>query len=128
MKVQQFDKPNVRNIRDAISKALKAVEEEFGISITQAKTVTFDTESFPLRLNIAIGDASKTKQLGFSEVIPTHYKNMGIELNMTVIDNGKRLKLVGYNVRSTKNPFILEDGNGKRYSCHHAYLLSKLSK
>tara|TARA_B100001093_G_C26332243_1_gene802375 strand:+ start:79 stop:507 length:429 start_codon:yes stop_codon:yes gene_type:complete len=117
MKLSQFDKSSVKEIRVAMDAALAKVEKQYGIKISTGNA-RFSDEEIVFKVKANAIDTSgnvKTKEAKAWETI-RHAIGLG---NLSVGDDvkvqDKFFALKGYNSRARKSPIEIEDYNGRAY-------------
>jgi len=118
-KVNQFDKQNLRAIREAMNTALAKVEKEYGIKIEAGNARFSGNEvTFKVKAN-TIGTAGTviTKEAQMWDLIRNNHGLGHISVGDTIEIQGKSFTLKGYNSRASKAPVQIEDAKGKGYKC-----------
>lgn len=104
--IKEFNKANLKNVREDISAILSKYAKENGIEIKMGN-ISFNAGSFTTKMEAKVIGA-KTKE------------DSALEFMMTTKGLVKTSKcgktLVGYNTRAGKYPFVFESA-GKRFKC-----------
>ena len=104
--ITKFDKTNLNTIRAEINAVLSKYADSQGITL-QLGNIKFTEGEFDAKLNAKIvGAKTRTDTILESVVASRGLQTVGL--------NGR--KLVSYNTRSYKYPFVYEQ-NGKRFKC-----------
>ena len=126
MKVNQFDKPTIKAIREAMDNALAQVASEYGITINTGNARFSGNEvTFKVKANTVDG-ATGTAITKEAQMFDIYKHNAGIgHLNVgdTITLQGKDFILKGYNTRARKSPINVEDSQGRGYKCSVSMLL-----
>ena len=119
MKVQQFDKPTIKAIRQAMDQALAQVANQYGITINTGNARFSGNEvTFKVKAN-TMGEAGQvnTKEAQTFELVK-HQEGIGhLSVGDTVDLQGKAFTLKGFNTRARKSPIQIEDQQGRGYKC-----------
>ena len=120
MKVQQFDKPTIKAIRQAMDQALAQVANQYGITINTGNArFTGNEVTFKVKANTVDGATGNaiTKEAQTFELVK-HQEGIGhLSVGDTVILQGKEFTLKGFNTRARKSPIQIEDAQGRGYKC-----------
>ena len=120
MKVQQFDKPTIKAIRQAMDQALATVASEYGITINTGNARFSGNEvTFKVKANTVDGATGNaiTKEAQTFELVK-HQEGLGhLSVGDTVTLQGKAFTLRGFNTRARKSPIQIEDAQGRGYKC-----------
>ena len=114
--MQEFNRPNIKTLREEIDNALKSIAEKHGISLMLGN-VRFSDRSFTGKLEARITDThgEPTMAVDFRTLADT-YGLKPENLYRMVTIQGKTYKIVGLKPRNRKYPIIVEEiTNGKRY-------------
>lgn len=119
-KIQNFDGHTARLISDAMLKALKVVEQEFGV-VFSAHGGRYSSDGKNYTPKIEVSTLSKDGSVQSREVenFKKYAKMDGLnpeDLGREFMMRGELFKIVGYNANARKNPIIIEKG-GKRFVC-----------
>lgn len=120
MKVQQFDKPTIKAIRQAMDQALAQVANQYGITINTGNARFSGNEvTFKVKANTVDGATGNaiTKEAQTFELVK-HQEGIGhLSVGDTVDLQGKAFTLKGFNTRARKSPIQIEDQQGRGYKC-----------
>ena len=120
MKVQQFDKPTIKAIRQAMDQALAQVANQYGITINTGNArFTGNEVTFKVKANTVDGATGNaiTKEAQTFELVK-HQEGIGhLSVGDTVILQGKEFTLKGFNTRARKSPIQIEDAQGRGFKC-----------
>ena len=120
MKVQQFDKPTIKAIRQAMDQALAQVATQYGITINTGNArFTGNEVTFKVKANTVDGATGNaiTKEAQAFELVK-HQEGIGhLSVGDTVTLQGKEFILKGFNTRARKSPIQIEDQQGRGYKC-----------
>ena len=111
-KITRFDKPNLRVLRDEIDAALKPVADKYGISL-KAGNASFDAQTVRFKLQGAVISDDGVIKDEYRVALERYYPQY-VDVEVTLSRAGKA-KVVGYNSRGRKYPFIAETPRGERY-------------
>ena len=120
MKVQQFDKQNLKAIRVAMDNALAQVAQQYGITINTGNARFSGNEvTFKVKANTvdsATGTAI-TKEAQMFELVKQQEGIGHLSVGDTITLQGKDFILKGYNSRARKSPIQIEDMQGRGFKC-----------
>ena len=120
MKVQQFDKPTIKAIRQAMDQALAQVANQYGITINTGNArFTGNEVTFKVKANTVDGATGNaiTKEAQTFELVK-HQEGIGhLSVGDTVTLQGKEFTLKGFNTRARKSPIQIEDAQGRGFKC-----------
>jgi hypothetical protein len=108
---------NIRELREK----LQAVLDEFAKSNDLQATVgaaSFTPNNVRFQLDLSVVGEDGEAITREAETFRLHAQSFGFspdQLGEPFLHNGKRLKIVGLNIRSTRFPIIAADEEGKRY-------------
>lgn len=108
MKYQNFDKANLRNLRNEMD----AVLAKYGVSANLAFEVgnmKFSDAEVEIKVKATVKGA-KTR----TDTMLEMYAKMSGITNLT---NAKGDRLIEFRTRSPKYPFVYEGADGRRYKC-----------
>lgn len=117
MKLSQFDKSSVKNIRVDIDAALAKVEKKYGIKISTGNA-RFSEEEIVFKVKANAIDSSgnvKSKEAKAWELVREHLGLKSLSVGDDVKVQDKFYTLKGYNNRARKSPINIEDYNGQGY-------------
>ena len=119
MKVQQFDKPTIKAIRQAMDNALAQVAQEYGITINTGNARFSGNEvTFKVKANtVGEGGQAITKEAQMFELVKGQHGLDHLNVGDTVILQGKEFTLKGFNSRARKSPIQIEDQQGRGFKC-----------
>ena len=111
-KLTKFDKSSLRSLRQDIDGALIEIGELYGVSLT-AGNASFTTSNATFKLNINLlnkeGVAETREMLDLKAFHPEF-----VNKKITLFD-GREAKVVGFNRRAKKFPFLVETVDTKVY-------------
>jgi|GEM_PF-3201738 len=111
--MNQITRDNLRVLRIEMNRALKSVGDKYNVEIN-AGNVSFTDKNASFKLQVALineDGIAETKEVqdfkaySFSHGLPEDLLNK--EINVC----GKTVKIIGYKPRSTKFPFLVDEGN-----------------
>ncbi|MTH95044.1 HAD hydrolase family protein [Roseibium sp. RKSG952] len=116
----------LKSIHTEINDALKTIAEKHNVHmVTGNGSYEVDQTSGHLKLEINQIAAN-------GEVITDEVKNLRRyhpdTENRTVVLGGVTHKVVGYSTRARKNPFIIKDPRGKKYTARYEVVMSQMDK
>lgn len=111
--IKEFNKANLKNVREDISAILSKYAKENGIEI-KIGNISFNAGSFTTKMEAKVIGA-KTKEDSVLEFM------MATKGLVKTSKCGKTL--VGYNTRGKAYPFIFENA-GKKYKCSEAQAMN----
>lgn len=114
-KIQRFDRPAVRTVRDAMEEALKKVSEEFGVAVTIGNA-SFTDNNVTFKVSAAVVDAdgsAKTREAESFERLATMWGFEPSDLGRVFADRGRRYTIVGAKPTSQKYPILCRRDDGK---------------
>ena len=119
MKVQQFDKPTIKAIRQAMDQALTEVANQYGITINTGNARFSGNEvTFKVKANtVGEGGQAITKEAQTFELVKGQHGLDHLSVGDTVTLQGKEFILKGFNTRARKSPIQIEDLQGRGYKC-----------
>jgi len=120
MKVQQFDKQNLRAIRTAMDNALAQVAQQYGITINTGNARFSGNEvTFKVKANTVDGATGTaiTKEAQTFELVKQQEGIGHLSVGDTITLQGKDFILKGYNSRARKSPIQIEDMQGRGFKC-----------
>lgn len=104
--IKEFNKANLKNVREDISAILSKYAKDNGIEI-KIGNISFNSGSFSTKMEATV--------LGAETIDETILKQVMAIKNLSRTSKcGKTL--VGYNTRAGKYPFVFESA-GKKYKC-----------
>lgn len=120
MKVQQFDKQNLKAIRQAMDAALAQVANQYGITINCGNArFTGNEVTFKVKANTVDGATGTaiTKEAQTFELVKGQHGLGHLSVGDTVTLQGQEFTLKGFNTRARKSPIQIEDALGRGYKC-----------
>ena len=120
MKVQQFDKPTIKAIRQAMDNALAQVATQYGITINTGNARFSGNEvTFKVKANTVDGATGNaiTKEAQMFELVKGQHGLDHLSVGDTVTLQGKEFILKGFNTRARKSPIQIEDQQGRGFKC-----------
>lgn len=120
MKVQQFDKQNLKAIRVAMDNALAQVAQQYGITINTGNARFSGNEvTFKVKANTVDSSTGTaiTKEAQMFELVKQQEGIGHLSVGDTITLQGKDFILKGYNSRARKSPIQIEDMQGRGFKC-----------
>lgn len=116
----KFDSKNFKAFRNDFFEAVKDLEKKYGVKISMGN-ISYDEFSFTTKLTVVNGaseqDAEKAK-FNSDVVIYSAYGVTSDDYRKAFkLRDGKTYYLVGFKTRARKNPCIIEDEKGTKYTC-----------
>ena len=127
MKVQEFNKENLRQLREEMQAAIAKVEKSMGIKI-HVGNISFSGNEANIKVKAnVIGQAGRaiTKEAQQFGKFAAYEGIENFKVGDQVQINGQILIIKGYNSRARKAPLILEGLNGKGYKAPIGILRGK---
>ena len=114
--MDKFNKAAVKGISEDIVKALKVIEDKYGITIERGSARYSELE-FKLDLNIKVGDTEALENVEKSnfELMAKIYGFNHEGYNKPFKNGGTIMRVVGFNTKAPKYPISLLAENGSRY-------------
>jgi len=117
LKIQEFDRPTLKLLRNEIDEALAKVGQKYGVTF-QGGNIRYTAESFKMQISAATKGVN-----GESEPAEVKdFKNSCFIYGMTPNDLGRQFlvsgesyKLIGYKPKNHKYPFVGQRADGKRF-------------
>jgi len=129
MAIQQFDRKNLKALRQDMNDVLKAVELRYGIQINVGNASFSDNEvTFKTKCNtIGEGGKAQTKEANqwklYAELNGVGQFSVGDRVTI----QGQVFTIEGWNTRAKKSPVMIKDvATGKSYKCPKNVLVGKL--
>jgi hypothetical protein len=129
MAIQQFDRKNLKALRQDMNAALKAIEAQYGIQINVGNASFSDNEvTFKTKCNtIGEGGKAQTKEANqwklYAELNGVGQFSVGDRITI----QGQVFTIEGWNSRAKKAPVMIKDiATGKSYKCPKNVLVGKL--
>lgn len=121
MPIKQFDKVNLKVLRNDIDAAIKQVIDKHGIDLSIG-SISFDAGRFTTRMTGQVkGFVSGVASPSFNP-----FEFHGFKVGDSFRFNTKVLTVVGYNPRKPKNCVDLVDQNGKKFGASIDMVKNKL--
>ena len=117
--IKQFNRANIKGLRNEIDEALDRVAKKYGITISAGNcTFSGNEANFKLKLN-TIGDngtvITRESQMWDLYKSRTNCSHLSIGDKITI--QGNSYTLSGYNTRARKAPINFTDSRGRGYKC-----------
>ena len=129
MAIKQFDRKNLKALRQDMNAALKAIEAQYGIQINVGNASFSDNEvTFKTKCNtIGEGGKAQTKEANqwklYAELNGVGQFSVGDRVTI----QGQVFTIEGWNTRAKKSPVMIKDvATGKSYKCPKNVLVGKL--
>ena len=129
MAIKQFDRKNLKALRQDMNDVLKAVELRYGIQINVGNASFSDNEvTFKTKCNtIGEGGKAQTKEANqwkmYAELNGVGQFSVGDRITI----QGQVFSIEGWNTRAKKSPVMIKDiATGKSYKCPKNVLVGKL--
>ena len=129
MAIKQFDRKNLKALRQDMNDVLKAVELRYGIKINVGNASFSDNEvTFKTKCNtIGEGGKAQTKEANqwklYAELNGVGQFSVGDRITI----QGQVFSIEGWNTRAKKSPVMIKDiTTGKSYKCSKNVLVGKL--
>ena len=129
MAIKQFDRKNLKALRQDMNDVLKAVELRYGIKINVGNASFSDNEvTFKTKCNtIGEGGKAQTKEANqwklYAELNGVGQFSVGDRITI----QGQVFSIEGWNTRAKKSPVMIKDiATGKSYKCPKNVLVGKL--
>lgn len=129
MAIKQFDRKNLKALRQDMNDVLKAVELRYGIKINVGNASFSDNEvTFKTKCNtIGEGGKAQTKEANqwklYAELNGVGQFSVGDRITI----QGQVFSIEGWNTRAKKSPVMIKDiATGKSYKCSKNVLVGKL--
>lgn len=115
MTIQSFDKSSATTFQREIAAAVKAIAEKHGVELSK-NTGRYVAEKFDVKLEFKARATTADGAVISASLLKVANSYTGIDINKSFKDHtGKTHKLVDYNTRAHKTPFITQCTDGKRY-------------
>ena len=118
--IKEFDKLNLKEVRDEIDKALIPVGQRFGITLN-IENINYTPAQFSTKLKGLIATQQATgggKDAANQTAFEMNCERFGLlptDFGLTFLTNGDRYTVVGINAKAPKYPIICEKEDGSRY-------------
>jgi len=118
MKIESFNRGNLKSMRQEISQALAALSDKYGVMF-EIGNIRFSDTKFRTQLSVTVANPSQKIQGATANDFNTYCGIYGLvpsDLGKTFRGlSGDAYKLVGLKPKSHKFPFIGERADGKRF-------------
>ena len=129
MAIKQFDRKNLKALRQDMNDVLKAVELRYGIKINVGNASFSDNEvTFKTKCNtLGEGGKAQTKEANqwklYAELNGVGQFSVGDRITI----QGQVFSIEGWNTRAKKSPVMIKEvATGKSYKCPKNVLVGKL--
>jgi len=110
---KSFNKSNIGSARQEIQKKLDELKA-LGLEIDLGN-IRFSTDSFNAKINVKVSGAECQYAKDFRHSF--YFQNLGDVLGKQCKLGNEKFTFIGINRRARKNNAIIENTQGKRYSC-----------
>ncbi|SED28814.1 hypothetical protein SAMN05216178_6628 [Pseudomonas saponiphila] len=108
-----FNRQNLKVAREAIEKALSGLDLGFEVKLGN---ISFLDDSFTCKIEASLPGKVDRKSEKEKQMLASMGRMYGIDVTREPFINGRGVcKLVGFNTRAPKNPWIVVHGDGKQY-------------
>ncbi len=117
--IKQFNRANIKGLRNEIDEALDRVAKRYGITISAGNcTFSGNEANFKLKLNtIGEGGTVITQESQNWDFYKNRTECSHLNIGDTITIQGGRYTLSGYNTRARKAPIQFKDSHGNNYKC-----------
>ena len=117
--INQFNRANIKGLRDEINEALDSVAKKYGITISAGNcTFSGNEANFKLKLNtIGEGGTVITRESQMWDIYKSRTNCSHLNVGDTITIQGNTYTLTGYNTRARKAPIQFKDSKGNNYKC-----------
>jgi len=117
--IKQFNRANIKGLRNEIDEALSSVASKYGITISAGNCSFSGNEAnFKLKLNtIGEGGFVITRESASWDVYKSRTNCSHLNVGDTITIQGNPYTLTGYNTRARKAPIQFKDNRGNNYKC-----------
>jgi len=129
MKIEKFNKVNLKEIRAKALAALSDVEKEYGVS-AEIGNCSYQDHEVTFKLKISLLDESGTKKQDFKEFVlwASSYGLDVEDFGKTFIHRGLQVEIVGLNRRRWRYPIKAVGVDGISWFFSPKYILKVLGK
>ena len=117
--IKQFNRANIKGLRNEIDEALDRVAKKYGITISAGNcTFSGNEANFKLKLNtIGEGGTVITRESQNWDFYKSRTNCGHLNIGDTIQLQGNSYTLTGYNTRARKAPIQFKDNGGNNYKC-----------
>ena len=117
--INQFNRPNIKGLRNEIDEALDRVAKKYGITISAGNCSFSGNEAnFKLKLNTKGTDGTVITQESMNwDIYKSRTNCSHLKVGDTIMIQGTPYTLTGYNTRAKKAPIQFKDSRGQGYKC-----------
>ena len=117
--IKQFNRANIKGLRNEIDEALDQVAKKYGITISAGNcTFSGNEANFKLKLNtIGEGGTVITRESQNWDFYKSRTNCGHLNIGDTIQLQGNSYTLTGYNTRARKAPIQFKDNRGNNYKC-----------
>jgi hypothetical protein len=117
--INQFNRANIKGLRDEINEALSSVASKYGITISAGNCSFSGNEAnFKLKLNtIGEGGTVITRESQMWDLYKSRTNCSHLKVGDQIMIQGTPYTLTGYNTRARKAPIQFKDSRGNNYKC-----------
>jgi len=128
--IKQFNRTNIKGLRNEIDEALDRVAKRYGITISAGNcTFSGNEANFKLKLNtIGEGGTVITQESQNWDFYKSRTNCGHLNIGDKITIQGSTYTLSGYNTRARKAPIQFKDSRGNGYKCSIALLNMENSK
>ena len=117
--IKQFNRANIKGLRNEIDEALDRVAKKYGITISAGNcTFSGNEANFKLKLNtIGEGGTVITRESQNWDFYKNRTQCTHLNVGDKITIQGNPYTLTGYNTRARKAPIQFKDSRGNGYKC-----------
>ena len=117
--IKQFNRANIKGLRNEIDEALDQVAKKYGITISAGNcTFSGNEANFKLKLNtIGEGGTVITRESQNWDFYKNRTQCTHLNVGDKITIQGGTYTLTGYNTRARKAPIQFKDSRGNGYKC-----------